>query len=314
MASVCCEYAPSDKAETFHFKISMKLPSKWLQPERGTRVKRVLDAFAKSYNGKFGAGKMDGETLHLVDPVTAKDIFADGLVTDLAGRAGKTFIVVSGRKAVDAAAAAVARAAPPPKAVAPVAAAPKNPAQDPANDPRNTSGQYRTGKRALQQDQPTVAEHVGKPKTKIYRYRLIEPKGVPYHAGPFDEDSLGADPPRAHLGAVFEGLLDEASPGRIRVIREATGAHDGYWICRIWSGRECVERVDDRARLEGGRAPAPPPPPQPKKEIDPAIAAAWANYAEHGVPPTDDAATSAAEKEWRAAQTQEAGASEWKRE
>ncbi|KAH8073645.1 hypothetical protein JL721_2952 [Aureococcus anophagefferens] len=52
-----------------------------------------------------------------------------------------------------------------------------------------------------------VAEHVNKPKTKLYTYGVIADRGTPYQAGPWDVTLLGPNPPVCHKGTIFEGSL-----------------------------------------------------------------------------------------------------------
>ena len=288
MSSIVVEYAPADVAETRHYKISMKVPPKWLLPEKGTKVKKILDAFAKSYGAKFGAGALGTEEMSLMDPKSRRVVGAGDSVIDLVASKASTFRVV----AVAGKAAPEAERSEPEPAPAP---APAPAAASVAPDPPNRTGRYRTGVRRFQDDQPPVSEHVKKPKTKIYTYGVIGAKGTPYHAGPWDEASLCPNPPRCHKGTIFEGLVDEQFPGRIRVVREALGVHDGYWICRIYEGKETVTLLDKGTALRAGRPYVPPAPyvkpgerpePPPKREVDPAVSAAWDNYLKNGL---DDA-------------------------
>ena len=270
MSKLVVEYAPADVAETRHYKIAMKVPPKWLEPARKTKVKKILDAFGKSYDAKFGAGALGTDELGLMEPrAQGKTFDADDLVVDAVAAAG-----AGGLRVVQGA----FKKAPEPEPVAP--------ANDLPPDPRNASGKYRSVARRLQQDQPTVAEHVNKPKTKLYTYGVIADRGTPYQAGPWDVTLLGPNPPVCHKGTIFEGLVDEASPGRIRVVREATGANDGYWVCRIRGGKETVTLVAKGTPVRAGYAYAPPKPkapePEPKPK-DPQAQAAWDNYLKNGL-------------------------------
>ena len=86
MSKLVVEYAPADVAETRHYKIAMKVPPKWLEPSRKTKVKKILDAFGKSYDAKFGAGALGTDELGLMEPrAQGKTFDADDLVVDDGG-------------------------------------------------------------------------------------------------------------------------------------------------------------------------------------------------------------------------------------
>ena len=78
----------------------------------------------------------------------------------------------------------------------------------------------------------------------------------------------------ARHGMVFEGELDPAIPGYVRVARESTGLYTGLFVPTSFEGRLCVKKVADSTPL----CPARPRTPPEQGELSSDVKGAWDRY------------------------------------
>lgn len=201
-------YKPPD--ERLHLKTALTLPGKWLRPETRTRVARVLDVFAKTYNARIVGHRLDPATLALVEPRSWCAYDRETLLDDALREGAADFEVVEApgsgaepprspgpigvlapkrkptKKKKEAAAAEKAEKAP--AETAETAPAPRSDAAALEILRRlekglgaNFEGEFfptegappeRAGGRAGQEDQPTVAEHARRPDCAVGMFEI----------------------------------------------------------------------------------------------------------------------------------------------
>ncbi len=118
-------------------------------------------------------------------------------------------------------------------------------------------------------------------------------EGINYVTAPGSSTRLARGVMARH-GMVFEGEVDPAIPGYVRVARESTGLYTGLFVPTSFEGRLCVKKVADSTPLRPARPRTPPE----QGELSSDVKGAWDRYfAENDVvreawaAATDDAAS-----------------------
>ena len=104
-------------------------------------------------------------------------------------------------------------------------------------------------------------------------------EGINYVVAPGSSTRLARGVMARH-GMVFEGEVDPAIPGYVRVARESTGLYTGLFVPTSFEGRLCVKKVADSTPLRPARPRTPPE----QGELSSDVKGAWDRYfAEAGV-------------------------------
>ena len=104
-------------------------------------------------------------------------------------------------------------------------------------------------------------------------------EGINYVVAPGSSTRLARGVMARH-GMVFEGEVDPAIPGYVRVARESTGLYTGLFVPTSFEGRLCVKKVADSTPLRPARPRTPPE----QGELSSDVKGAWARYfAESGI-------------------------------
>ena len=104
-------------------------------------------------------------------------------------------------------------------------------------------------------------------------------EGINYVTAPGSSTRLARGVMARH-GMVFEGELDPAIPGYVRVARESTGLYTGLFVPTSFEGRQCVKRVADDSPLVPSRPRTPPE----RGELNADVQDTWARYfSENGI-------------------------------
>ena len=104
-------------------------------------------------------------------------------------------------------------------------------------------------------------------------------EGINYVVAPGSSTRLARGVMARH-GMVFEGEVDPAIPGYVRVARDSTGLYTGLFVPTSFEGRLCVKKVADSTPLRPARPRTPPE----QGELSSDVKGAWARYfAESGI-------------------------------
>ena len=98
-------------------------------------------------------------------------------------------------------------------------------------------------------------------------------EGINYVTAPGSSTRLARGVMARH-GMVFEGEVDPAIPGYVRVARESTGLYTGLFVPTSFEGRLCVKKVADSTPLRPARPRTPPE----RGELSSDVKGAWDRY------------------------------------